>query len=655
MEVTKKPRFGGMTVANCSSRPAGSKARPVNVVLAECFGGAWDERGRPLRPNESLPVPTNDWLTEGERQEEDRYSSELARAADERAAADRTRAAAREREIGAALARNFPNDFAPSGLRKPAPTSLYRSSRDPLAENGAGLRRVVRLQLQPVSARARPVTYSARDLARLAPSGLAALASSGFVRAPHIALLERKLLDLAAGRIRRLRVATAPRHGKSETVARWFLAWWLMSNPSKRAILVCATAALAESYSRKVRDLVHEHGHIFGAKLRADSRAVERWDLTAGGGLIAAGAGSSIVGRGANLLVANDVVSGFEVAASKAQLEKLVSWFLRNAFTRLEPGAGAVVCGTRWAERDIHGSLEAEERAGGEKWESLILPALSEGEDVDTLRRPTGRALWPARYDEVELARIKSALGSTAFAGLYQQRPVPEGGGLFKREWAKRWRFAAEQDEDSPPFYALDGGETVSGNMFERFLTVDTAVTDSSERNASRSDFTGIGAWGVHAGKLLLLDVDLRRLDGPKIADAIKSMSKRHGGAVAWIEETTMARHLLAYLKAEGVVFKTTKPDRSKLARAIPASALMEQGRIFLPERGEHLGEFEHQVFSFTGGAGGAAHDDGVDILSMAAQVLTETFGALEFTDTAPYREPRTPFDTVALPRPRSW
>ena len=488
-----------------------------------------------------------------------------------------------------------------------------------------------------------PLMVSAVELARLAPTGLAALATRGTYQRPaHIAFLERRLLDVSAGRCRRLRVATAPRHGRVGAVARWFLAHWIMSNPTKRAILVCATASLAETYSRKVRDLVLEFGPIFGAKLRSDSRAVDRWDLVQGGGLIAAGAGSSIVGRGADLLVADDVVSGFEVASSKAQLEKLVEWFRRDVLTRLEPGGSALVCGTRWAERDLHGTLEAEERAGGEKWESLILPALSEGEDVDPLKRPAGAALWPQRYDTSELLRIKSALGSHAFEGLYQQRPIPLEGGSFKTAWTKRYRLEEGDSFDSfgrriPAVRFLDTGQVITLANMDVFLTVDTAVTDASAARSSRADFTAIAAWALYAGRLLLLDLDMRKIDGAKIAEAIRAMSQKHN-AVAWIEATTMSKHLLSFLAAEGVVFREIKPLGSKAVRAIPATALAEQGRLYLPEVADYLAEAEHQLYSFSGGIGGGAHDDFVDCLSMAAKVATE-----ELAPATVFEAPRVP------------
>ena len=129
-------------------------------------------------------------------------------------------------------------------------------------------------------------SLSAVELARLCPTGLARLASPGYLRAPWIALLERHLLDVASGKTKRLRVACPIRHGKSELISRFFLAHYLLTHPEHRVILACATAGLAETYSRKVRDLVLEFGALFGAKLRSDSRAVDRWELVQGGGLM---------------------------------------------------------------------------------------------------------------------------------------------------------------------------------------------------------------------------------------------------------------------------------------------------------------------------------------------------------------------------------
>jgi len=55
----------------------------------------------------------------------------------------------------------------------------------------------------------------------------------------------------------------------------------------------------------------------------------------------------------------------------------------------------------------------------------------------DELGRREGQALWPERFPEQKLEKIKHQMGSYSFAALYQQTPVPAEGGLFKRAWFK--------------------------------------------------------------------------------------------------------------------------------------------------------------------------------------------------------------------------
>ncbi len=74
-----------------------------------------------------------------------------------------------------------------------------------------------------------------------------------------------------------------------------------------------------------------------------------------------------------------------------------------------------------------------EQEAQARKPEKQVDP-----EPVDALGRLPGIALCPERFDENELARIKRRLGTYSFSALYQQRPVPPEGGLFKRAWFSR-------------------------------------------------------------------------------------------------------------------------------------------------------------------------------------------------------------------------
>lgn len=467
------------------------------------------------------------------------------------------------------------------------------------------------------------MTVTAQELARLAPSGLAALASRGYARPRHVALLEGKLLALAAGRSRRLRVAWPPRHGKTELL-KFFVAWWLLTNPTKRAIIACATASLAEHFSRRVRDLILEFGPLFGTRLRSDSRAVDRWELVQGGGLIAVGAGSSLVGRGADLLVADDVISGNEVATSKAQLAKLVDWFRRDVFTRLEPGGACVAVGTRWHQADLHGTLEEEERQGGEHWDTVVLPALCEDPETDPLGRERGEALWPERYPIAELERIRSTIGAGAWAGLYAQRPSPEDGERFKLEWLST-RFSWMGSD-----HIQIGSEAP---VHKRDLRILAAVDVAVSTKAS-ADYTAIAIGGqLPDGRLLLLDLLRDRLDAPSLVRALREFARdRWGAGEIWVERDGVGLPLIQLAREQNLPIRDTgSRGRDKGQRAAPLAIALEGGRFVLPQRAEWLEVLVEELLLFPNGR----HEDTVDACAHLQNAAAEPRGFVGIIDVA--------------------
>lgn len=71
-----------------------------------------------------------------------------------------------------------------------------------------------------------------------------------------------------------------------------------------------------------------------------------------------------------------------------------------------------------------------------------------------------GELLFPERFPKEQVDLLERTLGSYASAGQLQQRPVPRGGGLFKRSWfgtvkalptgcrfVRGWELAATEDK----------------------------------------------------------------------------------------------------------------------------------------------------------------------------------------------------------------
>ncbi len=158
-------------------------------------------------------------------------------------------------------------------------------------------------------------------------------------------MLNRKLVDISTGAIKRLIISMPPRHGKSSCVSQYFPAWYLGTFPDRRAILASYEADFAASWGRKVRDLLEEHGsEFFGVSLRRDSSSADRWDLADHlGGMNTAGVGGPLTGKGADILIIDDPIKNAQEANSPTIRERHKDWWQSTAYTRLEPGGAALV------------------------------------------------------------------------------------------------------------------------------------------------------------------------------------------------------------------------------------------------------------------------------------------------------------------------
>jgi predicted phage terminase large subunit-like protein len=189
------------------------------------------------------------------------------------------------------------------------------------------------------------------------------------------------------------------------------------------------------TWGRKVRDLLVEHGPgYFGIAVRRDSTAANRWGIEGhAGGMDTAGVGGAITGKGAHLLIIDDPVKNAEEANSETYRKKAWEWYASTAYTRLEPDGALILIQTRWHADDLAGRVLANADETGERWDVVNLPAVAD--DDDPLGRAPGEALWPERFDADDLAQIRATQGGYFFEALYQQRPGPPDGAMFKLAW----------------------------------------------------------------------------------------------------------------------------------------------------------------------------------------------------------------------------
>lgn len=255
----------------------------------------------------------------------------------------------------------------------------------------------------------------------------------------HIEKLIAVLQRVADGELSRLMVFMPPRHGKSETISRLFSAYYLYRHPERWVGINSYGAELAYTLSRNAR----ENYQLGGGHLSNDAYAVKHWETGQGGGMWAAGVGGAITGRGFHCGIIDDPLKNAEEAGSETIREKQKDWYRSTFSTREEPGGAVIVVLTRWHDDDLAGWLlghEGGEDNEPERWHIVDMPGIAEELPqfpatctVEPDEREEGEALCPERYPLAKLRKIRRRIGEYFFSALYQQRPQPLEGDMFKR------------------------------------------------------------------------------------------------------------------------------------------------------------------------------------------------------------------------------
>lgn len=400
----------------------------------------------------------------------------------------------------------------------------------------------------------------------------------------------RLYLDkISTGEINRLMLFLPPRHGKTEMTTIRYPVWRMEREPNLRVIVGAYNQLLANKFSRKARRIAESR-----LALNRERYAVEDWETVQGGGLRAIGVGAGITGQGGNLIVIDDPVKSREEAQSEAYRERVWDWYRDDLYTRLEPGGAIILIMTRWHEDDLAGRILASE--DGPNWIMVSLPA--EAEASDPLGRVEGEALCPERYPISELARIRTVLGTASYTALYQQRPTPAEGGMFKRQWFQLMMARPETVAGRLRYW--DRAATEAGGDY----TVGTLMSVTPEGIIYIEDVQR-GQWSTYDRDKIMRQT--AELDGV----AVQAWFEQEPGSSGVDSARAMMRTLAGY---------SAHPDRvtgDKVIRAGPLAAQAEAGNVKLV-RGPWVSPWLDELTTFPN----AAHDDQVDSASGSYNIL---------------------------------
>ena len=411
--------------------------------------------------------------------------------------------------------------------------------------------------------------------------------------APHHRLIAEHLERVERGEIDRLILEVPPRHGKSELASVRFPAFFLGRQPSRQFISASATAELASDFGRMVRNIIAapEYRSLFQTTLAEDSQAKGKWHTTEGGIYYAVGIGGQLMGRGGDVILIDDPFATMEDALSEVKRKTVWEWYTGTAYNRLMPGGAIVVISHRMHEEDLSGMLLAQQAAGGDKWEVVRLPAISDD----------GEALWPAAYPIKALERIRANTIPRFWSALYQQNPTPEDGNYFRASWLKSY-------VTQPPLDTL----AVYGAS-------DYAVT------ADGGDYTVHVVVGVDPeGHMYLLDLWRKQAASDEWVEAFCSLVKEWKPR-EWAEEQGQIKAgvgpFLERMQRErsAFVYRRDFPTRGdKAVRAQSIRGRMALDGLYVPQGTGWLADLRSELLAFPAGK----HDDCVDALGLIGQLL---------------------------------
>ncbi len=427
-------------------------------------------------------------------------------------------------------------------------------------------------------------------------------------------MLDKELVDIAAGRSDRLLISMPPRHGKTQLCCEYFIPWYLETFPTESVMYCSATDSMADKKSRVARGIVANYGaKYWGRGLDPLQRSVAHWKLAytgpEQGECMSAGIGSGrIMGSGCTILIIDDFYKDVGDALSDTIREAQREWYLSTSSTRLAPHGAVILFATRWHKGDLYDFVKQAEADSGKEWREVKLPAICEDPENDPMGRELGEALWPERWSLEKLQRERKKRVSSGYGwqwdALYQQDP-PE---VLDSEFA--------QYLGAQVFYEPE--EVPRDDIICRVMALDPSLGKTD-----KSDYSAI-VWGeLDRRGHFWVDADVKRRSTQVMVDdavALHRWFNPHGfgcEAVGFQELLEPLFHITS--KQQNVMMNYYGLDNTvaKVTRIRTLTPYLAQGKLHFRRDSEGIGLLMEQLKGFPG----HKYDDGPDALEMMVRL----------------------------------
>src|SRR6516225_3367074 len=346
----------------------------------------------------------------------------------------------------------------------------------------------------------------------------------------HICAIAHALEQVRLGKINRLIITVPPRSLKSMMCSVALPAFTLGHDPTKHLIVVSYSADLAIKHGNDFRTVINSaeyHGIFPGMRTSAMKNTQTEVVTTLNGFRLCMSVDGALTGRGGDIIIIDDPIAALAALSPKSR-EHVVDWYFTTLQSRLDDkqNGAIVLVMQRLHEDDLAGVL----LRSSNEWTVLSLPAIAEQDEQIPIGngqvhvRHAGDVLHPEREPREVLESLRAQLGAETFSAQYQQRPVPPGGAMIKRDWVRRY-------DQLPP----------SGLMIQSW--------DIANKQGEENDYSVCTTWLIDENRYYLTDVLRGRFDFPTLRKKVAEQAKLHKASQVLIEDAGFGTALIQDLK----------------------------------------------------------------------------------------------------------
>lgn len=418
---------------------------------------------------------------------------------------------------------------------------------------------------------------------------------------------------VSMGHFKRLIVNIPPRHAKSTVISQMYQAWRIgCENHDHSSVLSCAaTATLAARDSR--RTLWTLKSDWFAALFPGVGFIRENevdWETDGGARRMAVGVGGTVMGRGANTIIWDDILKTSD-GMSEIVRGDTNEWLGEVLASRLDDPKNGVVVGIMQRIHEIDPTgylLEMSKRPGARTYEHICIPLEAPKRTIVELnghiykiRRPD-ELIDEQRMGKIEVDALKAEMRSN-FEGQYNQNPIKMVGGHLNTV------NLVESEDDGLTLLNKLG---LIPNAYLDFAATEEALEkDDPDENtitiAARDQFN----------RLVILDVWGKVCSYEELANTLLAMKRTWNFQTARCEKGglyNLFQPMLRSRMAATGTFTSYEPLPStnklgdKVTRSMAFQGMVNAAAVLIPNRKKApwLEKFEKQMRAFPRGA----HDD---------------------------------------------